>query len=180
VGQLAHIWTSSQDLGATALPLMQKLQEQSEETVALFVLEGGERMCLVELPSPQPLSFKRGVGFRERISEGASGRAILAFLADSDEDRRRYAAGYGLDIANLVEDLDEVRQRGYSISRHELIQGAVAIAAPFFDHHGKVAGSLGVFGPSVRFDETKIARYAGLVTQASADLSAALGAPARS
>jgi DNA-binding IclR family transcriptional regulator len=34
------------------------------------------------------------------------------------------------------------------VSRDELIEGAVAVAAPFFDGADQVAGSLGNFGPA--------------------------------
>lgn len=175
VGQLAHVWTSSQDLAALAAPLMQRLREQTGETVALFVLEGGDRLCIAELPSAQPLSFKRGIGYRERISVGASGRAILANIGANGEDRRRYAAERGLDIARPVEDLDMVKQRGYAVSKDELIQGAVAIAAPFFDRSGQVAGSLGVFGPGARLPAERIQAFGEMLVREAAELSRTLG-----
>ncbi|ODS70352.1 MAG: transcriptional regulator [Bordetella sp. SCN 67-23] len=175
VGQLAHVWTSSLDLSSLATPPMQRLREQTGETVALFVLQGGDRLCIAELPSPQPLSFKRGIGYRERISVGASGRAILASIGQGDEDRRRYAAERGLDIARPAEDLDLVKRRGYAVSKDELIQGAVAIAAPFFDRSGQVAGSLGVFGPSARLPAGRIEEFGELVVREAAELSRTLG-----
>jgi DNA-binding IclR family transcriptional regulator len=45
---------------------------------------------------------------------------------------------------------------GYALSREELIAGAVVIAAPFFNGGGKAAGSIGVFGPSVRMNKQRI------------------------
>ena len=44
------------------------------ETVALLMHSGRDRVCVAELPSPQPLSFRRGVGHRENVTLGASGR----------------------------------------------------------------------------------------------------------
>lgn len=175
VGQIAHAWTSSLDLGVLAAPLMQRLHELTRETVALFVLEGGDRLCIAELPSSLALSFKRGVGYRERISAGASGRAILANIGQGKEDRQHYAAGHGLDIARPLEDLDMVRRRGYAVSKDELIQGAVAIAAPFFDRSGQVAGSLGVFGPGARLSAERVEEFGTLLMQAAGELSHMLG-----
>lgn len=175
VGQLAHVWTSSLDLSALAALPMQRLREQTGETVALFLLQGGDRLCIAELPSPQPLSFKRGIGYRERISVGASGRAILASIGQGDADRRRYAAERGLDIARPAEDLDMVKRRGYAVSKDELIQGAVAIAAPFFDRSGQVAGSLGVFGPGARLPADRIEEFGEMVVREATELSRTLG-----
>lgn len=176
VGQLSHVWSASFDLTAIAQPMLTALHEQTAETVALFVLEGGDRLCVAELPSLQPLSFKRGVGYRERISVGASGRAILANIGAAAKDRQRYAAERGLDIAKPLEDLDMVRRRGYAISRDELIQGAVAIAAPFFDHSGGVAGSLGIFGPGARLHDDRVEQFGTMLIEQARLLSAALGA----
>jgi len=180
VGQVAHAWTSSLDLSALAAAPMQRLRERTGETVALFVLEGSDRLCIAELPSAQALSFKRGIGYRERISVGASGRAILANIGQGGEDRRRYAAEHGLDIARPAEDLDMVRRRGYAVSKDELLQGAVAIAAPFFDRSGQVAGSLGVFGPGARLPAERVEEFGALLMQEAAALSHTLGKRAES
>ena len=74
VARLAHVWKmSTQDIGLIAQPMMQRLRDQTGETVALFVQQQMDRVCVAELPSNQPLSFKRGVGYAERIVRGASG-----------------------------------------------------------------------------------------------------------
>src|SRR5690606_26798126 len=110
----------------------------------------GHRLCIAELASAQPLSFKRGVGYTEHIGRGASGRAILAFLPTPDETLKQYAADLNLNPMRYAADLEEVRKLGYAVSMDELINGAVGVSAPFFKAPGKVAGSIGVFGPSVR------------------------------
>jgi DNA-binding IclR family transcriptional regulator len=175
VGRLAHAWASSLDVGAMAQPILQSIREATGETVALFVPQGGWRLCIAELPSAQPLSFKRGIGYRERLFVGASGRAILAHMADGEKLLHQYTREAGLDPEKYLKELKAVLQRGYAVSKSELIQGAVAIAAPFFDSAGRVAGSIAVFGPSVRLNASQSeALGKQLLLQAQA-LSAALG-----
>lgn len=157
VAQLSHVWGANTDLAAVAGPMMRRVWERTGETVALFVPDGPFRVCVAELPSAQPLSFKRGVGYRERLVRGASGRAILAF-------RRPYPA-----------ELSNVRQRGFAVSKDELIQGAVAVAAPFFGAGDQVAGSLGIFGPSVRLASAQVERFGKLLVKEARQLSGALG-----
>jgi IclR family acetate operon transcriptional repressor len=84
VAKLSHVWTRSLDLSGLAEPLMRKLWVETRETVALFIAQDELRLCLAEMPSPQPLNFKRGVGYTERLAVGASGRAILAFMPMAD------------------------------------------------------------------------------------------------
>lgn len=174
IAQLAHSWTSSLNLPDVAEPAMRRVWERTGETVALFVPEGLMRLCVSELPSHHPLSFKRGVGYRERLVRGASGRSILAYLGDG-VDLQAYAEGTDIDVDRCREELRKVRRRGYAVSRDELIQGAVAVAAPIFGAEGQVVGSLGVFGPGVRLPDTKVQEFGQLLTTEVANISAALG-----
>ena len=175
VARLAHVWKSTLDIRTVADPSLRRLWETTQETVALFIPQGNMRLCVNELPSPQPLNFKRGVGYTERIVRGATGRAILAYMEPTPDQLRLYLQGTGLDLKELDAELAVTRKRGYSISRSELISGAVAVAVPFFDQDGAVAGSMGVFGPEVRLDAGRQKEVANLLMEEAVRLSEALG-----
>lgn len=177
VARLAHVWTSTQDMGILAQPMMQRLRELTGETVALFVLQGMYRVCVAEVASNQPLSFKRGVGYSERIVAGASGRAILAHIVLGEGELEKYAAGTKVDVSGYPKELESIRKRGYATSRDELLQGAVAIAAPYFNGAGQVAGSIAVFGPSARVHAPEVEAFGKLLVEEARALSKALGSP---
>jgi IclR family transcriptional regulator, acetate operon repressor len=168
VAQLSHVWTAGLDLGAAAEPMMRRLRDETGETVALFVPEGASRLCIAEMPSNQALSFRRGVGYRERLTVGASGKAILAYmpppLPKVDFDPRKYARELAL-----------IKERGFAVSRNELIQGAVAVSAPLFDGTGRIAGSLSVFGPSARLGPSQVAKFGKLLLREAQEISRMLG-----
>jgi DNA-binding IclR family transcriptional regulator len=179
VAHLVHVWTASLDIATIARPMMQRLWEASGETVAVFVPQGGDRLCVAEIASIHPLSFKRGVGYKERLALGASGRAILAFR---DYDRAGIEAlltGLNTTFGDYEKELEATRRRGYAISLEELIAGAVAVAAPFLGGAGQPAGSIAVFGPRVRMDDARIAQLGPLLIEEAAHLSKALGCPGR-
>lgn len=175
VGKLAFVWTSTLDMATLAEPTLRKIWTQTQETVALFVPHGALRLCIAELPCPQPLNFKRGVGYTERIDIGATGRAILAFLPDMPPELAPHLAKGDIDLPQLRQQLDAVKQAGYATSRNELITGAVAVAVPFFDRQGVVAGSIGVFGPEVRLHAAKREEIAMLLQEEAKGLSRNLG-----
>jgi DNA-binding IclR family transcriptional regulator len=175
VAKLAHVWTTSLDLSVLAEPVMRRVWNITGETVAVFVPRGDLRLCIAEMPSPQPLSFKRGVGYTERIARGASGRAILAHMNPSPQELRAYVEGAGIDPRKLEAALAETRKRGYAESHNEIVQGAVAVATPFFDRNGAVAGSIGVYGPEVRMDSAQLKKVGALLVKEAAALSQALG-----
>ncbi|HYG45411.1 MAG TPA: IclR family transcriptional regulator [Bordetella sp.] len=175
VARLVHVWTSSHKIADLAYPSLQRLWESTGETVALFVREGAYRVCFAELASPQPLSFRRGVGYREKLVLGASGRTILARMDLTEKDLKRYAADTKVDTGAYMVELERVRKLGYATSRHELIEGAVAVAAPYFNGADVVAGSVCIFGPSVRMTAERVKACGALLIEEAAVLSRALG-----
>jgi len=108
------------------------------------------------------------VGYRERLAVGAGGKAILAYLG-SPLPKTEFEA------KKLARELSLIKARGFAISRGELIQGVVAVSAPFFDGTGRVAGSLSVFGPSARMGATQVAKYGKLLLRETQQISQVLG-----
>lgn len=177
VMRLAHVWLSGLDAVEVARPILEGLREETGETAALFVTRGDDRVCVLEMTSRHVLAISRGVGDTGEVGQGASGKAILAFVPPPrlvafldgmpDDARRRH----------LRDALETARRRGYAVSRGEVFAGAVAIAAPFFDHRGEVAGSVGLFGPSARMTDDRMDVFAGHVMAAARTLSDKLGRP---
>ncbi len=175
VAKLAHVWFSNIDASQVARPLIEHLWFETNETAALFVLRGDRRLCVMELASRHALAISRGLGETEHIARGASGKAILAFMSPADAERLMKKAPREVDRKRLARDLIRVRETGHAISHGEVFVGALAIAAPYFDHTGGVAGSLGLFGPAARIDDTTTSRYVQMVMTAAQRLSAELG-----
>jgi DNA-binding IclR family transcriptional regulator len=173
VAHLAHVWSSRLDIATLAQPMLRRLWDQTGETVALLVHQGNSRICVAELPSAQPLSFKRGLGYREDVTLGASGRAILAHVPTPESYLNK--SGETVNVLAYLDRLQQIREQGYAISRDELIQGAVAVAVPFFLGNDKVMGSLAVFGPGVRVDQARVSVFVTLLKEEARKLSQALG-----
>jgi DNA-binding IclR family transcriptional regulator len=159
--RLAANWIGQDDFIRAAGPALRGLWEKTGETVALFVAtDDGMKICVEEIRSQQALTFTRGIGLREDLEVGASGKAILAFMEDGKTDP----------------DLDDVRRNGVRISEGEVIDGAVAIAAPVFARDGNVKASVCLFGPEVRMaDKGRRSVSVELVRAASEEISHALG-----
>jgi len=175
VAKLAHNWGATLDLSSLARPVMTEAWTFTTETVALFVARGDMRLCVAEMPSPQPISFRRGVGYTEKLVRGASGRAILAYTPLQAGQLEAFAAGTNSDLAWLRDQLALTLERGYAMGHNELIQGAYAVAAPFFDSTGTVAGSLGVFGPDIRLTETRVNEFGQFLRGMADRLTSSLG-----
>ncbi|MGD2148179.1 MAG: IclR family transcriptional regulator, partial [Anaerolineae bacterium] len=108
-----------------ALPFLQGLVDEYQETVDLAVFDDGEIYYLEVLESPQPVKISATAGRHLPAHCTASGKAHLAWASETDletvVERGLYACTPHtiLDLATLEEDLQVTRSRGYSISREE-------------------------------------------------------------
>jgi DNA-binding IclR family transcriptional regulator len=73
-----------------------------------------------------------------------------------------------------MHDLSMVRKRGYASSTGERQVGAASVAAPVFDHSGRVAAVVSVSGPAERMQRRPAAYPRALVASAGR-LSARMG-----
>jgi DNA-binding IclR family transcriptional regulator len=117
----------------------QELPSASEETVQLAILDGIEMTYLARHDGQQPVRLTSQIGRRLGASHTATGKAALATL-DVEEVRRRFE-GRRLQVitgrshpnlAALLDDLADIRQRGYAIDDEETVEGVVCygIAIP--------------------------------------------------
>lgn len=171
VMELAHVWLAGLDKVDVARPILESLRESTGETAALFVLREQKRICVIELESHHALTIARGIGDTGDITLGASGKAILAYLDDNRRDAILDGVTNKARRAELLKALEVVRSRGFATSHGEVIVGAIAFAAPTFNHNGEVAGCVGVFGPRARVKDSDIARFGALVMQAANAIS---------
>jgi DNA-binding IclR family transcriptional regulator len=90
----------------------------------------------------------------------ATGKAILAHLPE--ERVHEIVDRYGLEAKTehtitdrdaLLDELERVRERGYSTNDEEEITGLQAVGAPVCDADGRVLGSVSVSGPVNRMRE---------------------------
>lgn len=175
VMSLAHVWLKGLDVVNVARPILEKLREITGETAALFRLQEDRGICILECESRHVLSISRGIGDSLTLAQGATGKAILAFM-----DRDRQAEFLDRLPRNaqrvpLEEAVRTAKRKGYAISRGEIFVGAVAVSAPYFDHRGSVIGSVGIYGPSARVNEEKVSEFAKLVVEAGQKISDLLG-----
>jgi DNA-binding IclR family transcriptional regulator len=175
VMQLAHVWLAGLSKVDVARPILEELRESTGETAALFVLREQKRICVLELESHHALTIVRGVGDAGVITVGASGKAILAYLDEGSRNAILDQVTNKTRRAELVRALDTVRGQGFATSQGEVIVGAIALAAPTFNHNGEVTGCIGVFGPKARVKDSDIPRFGTLVIKAANAISLQFG-----
>lgn len=178
----AGIYTTTTDVRTIALPIMVRLQDQTRETISLYVLEGDERVCVERLESPETVRIVARVGRRIPLYAGSAGKVFLAFLPEIRQEELLKKMKLVPMTEKTITSLDDlktnikkIRRRGYAVSRGEWVLDAAGVAGPVFDQKGQIVAALTISGPTQRFTSVKILEMATLVKTGAAELSAELG-----
>lgn len=136
---------------------VEELADSTGELAACFVEEQCEAIYVYGTEGERSIRTDLSVGDRSPLHCTASGKAILAHLP---EDRIQWIVEeHGLeaktentitDPDELLDELAEIRDRGYAISNQESVEGMRAVAAPVL-LDSTVAGSVSLAGPANRF-----------------------------
>ncbi|OLN31985.1 IclR family transcriptional regulator [Desulfosporosinus metallidurans] len=143
-------------------PTMEKLANETGESVFLTWLDELEGICVDIAESSQRVKFAVSIGSRTPLYAGASNKIIMAYVPEKDqlaiiEKGLQEFAGYTIvDPQKLLKNLEEIRLQGWCYSLGEYSDAVVGVALPLFTRKRKITGSITVAGPEYRFPESKV------------------------
>ena len=173
------------ELTRVAMPTLEKLMVDAGETVHLAVLDPSDGIVYVsKVDSPQSLRVQTRIGQLNPAYCTATGRVLLAFnmeVAERVLDGKLAARTPKTvtDPRRIRSALEDVRMKGYAVTRGENHPELAGIAAPVRDHSGEVIAACGLGIPAFRMDRAHIERSIPLVLAAGAEISRNLGHVAR-
>jgi IclR family transcriptional regulator, KDG regulon repressor len=170
------------DITRVAHPYLRSLNEKTGETVHLTVLDNDEVLYIDCVESRLRIRTYSVIGDRAPLHCTAVGKAILAFLPPSEQDRilrergtARMTRNTLSDEQSLRADLRKIVQRGYSIDNMEHEEYLRCVGAPIRNWKGGVFASISVSGPSQRLTLKRIADVAQPLVQSTDEISRAMG-----
>ncbi len=178
---LAGVALGRLDVRGVAQPHLNHLVEVSQETVNVTVLDGQECVNVERAASPRPIRYVGWIGRRTPLHCTAAGKVLLAHMSPDERAARlprplmRYTGETIVEEAALEASLQDVRRQGYAIVHEEFEEGFSAVAAPVFDHAGRVAGALSISGPTYRLGPDKIEAYVEPLLETAVAVSADMG-----
>jgi DNA-binding IclR family transcriptional regulator len=184
--RLSGAVTSRFDERRAALPAMERLHEQTEETVFLSVARGREAVCIERIDGRWVQSMALTLGGSLPLHIGAAPRTLLAF--SGRKAWMEYLAGGELepftphsltDPDELVAELDATQRRGYAISDEDVVVGMAALAAPIFDYRGKLRAAISFSGPKPGVLGDALTANVEAIRLAARDISRGLGFDAK-
>lgn len=180
---LAGVALGRQTARAAAQAYLHDLVELTRETINVSVRDGRECVNIERAFSPQPIRYMGWIGRRTPLHCTACGQVLLAYMSTTEREAlllqplQKFTEKTKTTPEELGVVYDRIIAEGYVIVAEEFEEGFTAIAAPVFDHRGRVDATLTVSGPTYRLDYTACKRFVPYLLQTTAKVSADLGYP---
>lgn len=145
--ELAHVNPPTHRLLTEALPVMQRLSSDLDQSCHLSVYTAGRQVVIAKVDSPSGMGFSLRVGAELDVLVSASGRVLLAFQdretrrlrIDESVLRRPEHVDPQIDVV-----LEVIRARGFESIPSVQVRGLYAVAFPILDTAGRAIAALTV------------------------------------
>lgn len=180
--KLHSIVLEALDISSISRPFLQRLCHITGESVQLILRNHYVAVCIDKVESPEALRVRPDKGTVIGLHSGASGKAIMAFLPEDEQEKiikekglKKFGPDTLTDPIQLKKNLEEIRRQGYAVSCQEIYLGVRALAAPIFDFENNAIASVCIAGPMQRLTNEKLDSFVGSVVEAADQISTQLG-----
>jgi len=182
--QFGFSFLNQSEMREIAFPYLRQLNEDLDEVVNLGVMISDEEIVYIERidKTSHILTTNLRIGSRRPIHLNSLGKVILAFLREGD--RRRIldhlysdkSTGKNLSgKSKLLEQLQNIRLRGYSANKSDLFKDILALAVPILNYQGLPVAGINIVIPR-RIPPNLIKRkYIPALIETGKNISMALG-----
>jgi DNA-binding IclR family transcriptional regulator len=165
-------------------PYMQRLRDETDETIQLVVLQGAQCLFIETVESHRPLRTASRVGITVPAHCLSGGKALLAELSLKrlhelyPTSQLPRVTTFSLTTRGALQtDLEQVRRRGYATNFGESEEEIGSIGVPVHDAAGRPRAGIAVSGPLSRLNAShtdKIAAIAAAARRIANEASAGL------
>jgi IclR family acetate operon transcriptional repressor len=180
--QLGSASLAGTEIRAAALPVLEKLTAQIDETSHLAIPCDDRSLIVAVQDSPHPLRAASRPGFLAELHCSSTGKTFLSFLhherlTEMFEHMRltKRTAHTLTTLAEIRRESEATRRRGYSLDDEEFNLGVRCLAAPVYDSTGLCVAAIGITAATLRFPKDRIPEMAAAVKSAASELSRLLG-----
>lgn len=153
---LGYSYLSGLPFRELALPIMQELTAQLNESCSMSVLDNKEIVYVARVHTKHIMTINLAVGTRLPVYAASMGKVLLAGLSEEEAiqyiEQMKFEAftEKTLSKKQLIAELQSIRQQGFAIADEELEIGVRSIASPIKDKNGKVVSALNISGHASR------------------------------
>lgn len=164
-------------LRRAALPVMQALRDETQETTHLMVREERHLVLIERVDSPLALRTVRDLGSRSPLHTSANGKVYLANLTAREQEDYLNGKLSALtensktDPDQIRKDLVQIRKLGYATNLGELDLHVHAVAAPIVNQEGRPIAAMSISSPASRLPIERMPAFGEKVMAAARSIS---------
>lgn len=165
-----------------ALPVMEDIHHETEQTVYLCVRRGDEAVCIERIEGLWVRSMALKLGGSLPLHAGAAPRALLAAepRAAWEEYLNRgpleaWTPSTPITRDAVLHELESTSENGYALSDGDVVPDIASLGAAVFGHRGRVCAAISVGGPRQAILGENVERNVQLVVDGASRISHALG-----
>jgi IclR family transcriptional regulator, KDG regulon repressor len=151
------------DLRDVCQPHIKQLCGETGETVNLVIPDDTHVIYIEKWESAHSVRISTSIGKRLPMYCTGAGKAILAFLPDSESssilDKSmlvQHTKNTLVSKEALVRQLEEVREKGFAVDMEELEDGLICVAVPIMNPQHRPVAALSCAGPKQRMSAENI------------------------
>lgn len=167
------------DLRNEIRPHLEELNISLNEACHVGVLASPHIVYIDKLDSTHPMRMASKVGATMPAVRTAMGKALLAELSSETVNQALRDSQTQLSETvkegAFLENLVEVRRRGYALDLEENERGICCVGAALKDDTGRAVAALSVSGPKERMTEKRLSEVVAQVKSCARTISEALG-----
>ena len=170
------------EINQKAVGLANKLAKSVSLVSRIAIWDGDSALITLNIDPRSNSLFVHQIGPRIPAYCSSVGKAILAFL--NNEELNAYLSRTELipytpktitQKERLLNELEETRQRGYSIDQEETTLGLVCIGAPIFGKGGHLEASISLSGDPGRFRKKQLKGLCEKLIKTAGEISRSMG-----
>lgn len=180
--QLGSRMLEELDVLEVARPYLNKIMEKINEVVHLVVLEDDSIVYVDKVESDETIRMHSRIGIRKPLYCTAVGKAILSTMEPKEvgeiwekSDIKKLTQYTITDLDKMHEELELIRQKGYSTDEQENEIGVRCIAIPLLDYTKKAWGAISVSGPVERMTDEALDNIIPVLLPIAEKISSELG-----
>lgn len=177
---------SQSDIITAARTHLDRLVDETGLTAHVATLERAEAVYLARVDAPGLIRFDTYVGKRAPAHLTAVGKAILAYLPESELEALAPALNLHAGTTKAAHSMErlrtalrETRERGYAIEDGEEVEGVRCVAAPILPKAGRALGSVGIIQLQSMLDDERMEKAADAVARTANAIAAQVAAGPR-
>lgn len=180
--EIGNIVPRQRNLYNFDIKILQDLCNKHNETINLGVRVESDVITISKIEPPITLMANLQIGGREAVYATAMGKVLISEFTEEqlsdiigDGKFKSYTPNTITSIDALVEELETIKNQGYSIDDEEFCLGLLCIAMPVRNYKNEIVAAVSVSGPSVRLNFSKVMEIRKDLEEATTKLSMYFG-----